>query len=289
MKKFLMVLVTGLFLLLSACVPAQPAIPQEGQRIVSMAPATTEILIGLGLADAIVACDSYSQPLLAREALIIDAYDITKPNMEAILTVNPTLVFASEINQVLGENPFAILSNSGAQIEYLPTAQTLDDVADSIRLVGQTTGRVAEAERLALDMLAEIEEIRALTAAVETRRSVYFEIDAAPRLYSFGANTFMNELLLACNAQNVFSEMEGWFSPAAEAVFEKNPDVILTNIGYIDGIIEQIKSRDGFAEITAVKNNAVYLIDPDASARPSQHIVKAIRQIAEVVYPELFN
>ena len=56
-----------------------------------------------------------------------------------------------------------------------------------------------------------------------------------------------------------------------------------------DNPIEEIKSREGFENINAVKNNQVYQIDKNSSSRPSQHIIKALNEMAKAIYPDVYN
>jgi iron complex transport system substrate-binding protein len=76
--------------------------------------------------------------------------------------------------------------------------------------------------------------------------------------------------------------------PGAESIIERNPEVILTNVNYINDPIGEIKNRPGFEHINAVINSRVYQIDNDSSSRPSTGIILALRQMAHAVYPELF-
>lgn len=86
-------------------------------------------------------------------------------------------------------------------------------------------------------------------------------------------------------AKNIFGNENSWISPSPEAVVKANPDVILTNEP-TSNAIDNIKTRDGFQEVTAVKNNNVFTIDNNSSSRPSQNILKALKQIAKSIYPE---
>ena len=73
-----------------------------------------------------------------------------------------------------------------------------------------------------------------------------------------------------------------------QVIIKDNPDVILTNEP-VDNIIDTIKNREGWGEINAVKNNNVYLIDKNASSRPSQNIIKALKEMAKAIYPEKYE
>ena len=82
-----------------------------------------------------------------------------------------------------------------------------------------------------------------------------------------------------------------WISPTPESVIDANPDVILTNIPDINGVkaVDEIKSRDGWDSVTAIKEGNVYGIDKNASARPSQDVVKALKEMAKAVYPNEYK
>jgi iron complex transport system substrate-binding protein len=96
----------------------------------------------------------------------------------------------------------------------------------------------------------------------------------------------MIELL---GAENIFAKEKGIVFPNNEEILARNPDVIMTNIDYVSGMLDEIKGRPGFILINAVKNDAVFLIDTNSSARPSHRIVFALRQMAEFIYPEYYE
>ena len=90
-------------------------------------------------------------------------------------------------------------------------------------------------------------------------------------------------------AENIFANEDGWIAPTAESIIDANPDVIITNAEYMDNPTGEIKSRNAWENINAIKNNEVYLVDKNASSRPSQNVVKALKQMAEAVYPEYYE
>ena len=90
-------------------------------------------------------------------------------------------------------------------------------------------------------------------------------------------------------AENIFKSENGWIAPSAESVIDKNPDIILTNVNYIDNPIQEIKDREGFENINAVKNNQIYQKDKNSSSRPSQHKIKALNEMAKAIYPDVYN
>ena len=90
-------------------------------------------------------------------------------------------------------------------------------------------------------------------------------------------------------AENVFADQVGWISPSEESVIDANPDVILTNVTYIENAVDEIKSRSGWNNINAIKEGNITMIDKNASSRPSQHIIKALKEMAVAIYPEQYK
>ena len=120
----------------------------------------------------------------------------------------------------------------------------------------------------------------------ERQKSVYFEIGAAPYIYSFGTGVFLNEMIEIIGAENALADQAGWISVSEEVIISKNPDVILTNVNYIEDPVQEIKSRSGWDAIKAVKEDRVYYIDNMASSLPNHNIVKALEEMIAAVYPE---
>ncbi len=120
-------------------------------------------------------------------------------------------------------------------------------------------------------------------------KKVYFEIGPAPNLYSFGNSTFLNEMIELIGAENILKDETAWISPSAEIIIDKNPDVIITNVGYIDNPTDEIKSREGWENINAIKNNEVYQVDKNSSSRPSQNIITALNEMSEAIYPHVYS
>lgn len=53
--------------------------------------------------------------------------------------------------------------------------------------------------------------------------------------------------------------------------------------------MQAIKERAGWESTTALQNKAIYKIDTNASARPTHHIVTALKQMAKAVYPDVYS
>lgn len=250
---------------------------EDKLRIVSLAPSNTEILVGLSLGENIIGADEYSEKVegINKEAQI---FRIGDPNIEELLKLDPDIVLLS--GHVSDVAKFEELKNSGVEIINIETAESVDEIYDSILLIGEKTHKLDEANKIVEDLKDKIEEI--IKDKSDQSATVYFEIFQAPYIYSFGSNTFLNELLLLSGGTNIFQNLDGWISPNEESIINANPQIIFTNVDVI-GNVDEIKGRVGWENIDAVKNNRVYYIDKYYSSRSSQFFINALYKMNDYI------
>ena len=263
--------------------------PNKIERIISTAPSNTEILVGLGLSDKLVAIDTYSSDVEGIQS-DVEKIDFLNPDAETIIGLEPDLIIASGHNKSgASDDPFKLVKEAGISVVYIPSSESIQGIYDDINFIADITNTEEKGQEIVDTMKNQINEISAKAKDIKDKKKVYFEIGPSSNLYSFGNSTFLNEMIEIIGAENIFKDENGWTSPSAESIIDKNPDVILTNVNYIDNSIEEIKSREGFENINAVKNNQVYQIDKNSSSRPSQHIIKALNEMAKAIYPNVYK
>lgn len=300
MKKILALIMTLSIFVLSGCSSqtdrmvtdregTEVNIPTKIEKIISTAPSNTEVLMALGLGDKLVAIDKYSTDIEGINTEL-PQIDFLNPDAETIIGLEPDIVIASGHNKTGSvEDPFKAISEAGIPVVYIPSSDSIDGIYKDIEFIADVVNERSKGKEIVDDMKAQVEEIKAIGDTITDKKSVYFEISPAPYLSSFGKFTFLNEMIEIIGAKNIFENEEGWVSPTAEAIIDANPDVIITNAGYMENPTEEIKSRDAWENINAIKNNEVYLVDQNASSRPSQNVIKALEQMAKAVYPEHYE
>ena len=267
-------------------------VPKEVNTIISTAPSNTEVLVALGLADKLVAVDKYSADV---EGISEDLpkIDFRNPDAEAIIALNPDIVIASGHNKAGDEDPFALIKEAGIPVAYIPSSYSIDGIYGDIEFIASLTDTEKEGKDLINSMKKEVEAIKAIGDTITDKKNIYFEIGAGSGLYTFGNETFLNEMIETIGATNIFGEENSWITATPEAVIDANPDVILANTPGTNeaGLtaVEDIVSREGWDTITAVKNGDVYQIDKNSSSRASQNIIKALKEMAKAVYPDEYK
>ena len=263
-------------------------LPEKTEKIISLSAANTEILLALGLADKLIAVDNYSIALDGVNKDLMQ-FDLMKPDTERIIAQEADIIFVTSMSNAGGDDVYKPVRDAGICVVAVPSADSIDDIKKDIRFIGEVTGKAEEAQDVVKQMEAEIDQVKQKTASAAEKKRVYFEIGAEPKLYTFGTETFLNEMLTIIGAENIFADQAGWITVSEENVIAANPDVILTNVGYVDDPVGAVYARDGWDSIQAVKNKQVFYIDKNASSLASQNIVIALKQMAQAIYPELYQ
>lgn len=261
--------------------------PKKLERIISTAPSNTEVLVGLGLADKLVCVDKYSAGIEGVSE-DITKIDFRNPDAETIIALEPDIIIASGHNKEGKEDPFAVLKEAGIPVVYIPSSDSIEGIYGDIEFMAEVVDKKSEGKKMVDEMKKEVASIKAIGDTITDKKKVYFEIGSSSKLFSFGTKTFLNELITTVGAENILADEEGWISPSEEAIITANPDVILTNEGYLENPTELIAKRPGFNTVNAVKNNEIFLIDKDTSSRGSQNVIKALKEIAKAIYPDKY-
>ena len=265
-------------------------LPKKVEKIISTAPSNTEVLVELGLSDKLVAIDKYSADV---EGINSDLpqIDFRNPDAETLISLEPDIIIASGHNKVGDEDPFQLVKEAGIPVVYIPSSYSIDGIYGDIEFIAEITGTEKQGTEIIENMKKEVEAIREIGDKITDKKKVYFEIGSTPSLYSFGKDTFLNEMIQIIGAENIFANEDSWISPTPESVIDANPDVILTNVPDTDGVsaVDEIKSREGWDSITAIKEGQIYSIDKNSSSRPSQNVIKALKEMAKAIYPDEYK
>lgn len=255
-------------------------VESEPQRIVSLAPANTEILYALGLGEKVVGVTSYDD-YPAEVADVAEVGDFAGPNIEAVAAADPDVVFVT--TGVQGDI-IAQLEGLGAVVIAIDP-QSLEGVYENILEVAVVTNRPAEGERLVTEMKTAVEEVVALVEETEPV-TAFVEIAQNP-LFTAGKGTLIDELISLAGGRNVVTA-EGWVPYSAEQVLKDDPAVYLATLGSMSDP-KQLEQRAGFEGLSAVGNERVIILDDNLVSRPGPRIVEGLRQIAEGLHPEAFG
>lgn len=253
----------------------QTSAASEPQAIVSLAPATTEMLYAVGAGDQVVAVDERSD--YPAEAPVTELSGYT-PNLEAILGYGPDLVVLSDDNGDI----ISGLERAGVEVLQLPAAGTLDDTYSQLEQVGAATGHVGEAAELVSQMQVEIEEIVASVPERETPLTYFHELDDT--YYTVTDASYIGEVYSMLGMTSIATGSDPYPQLSEELILEADPDVVLLADGQCCGVTPEIVAeRPGWDQLTAVREGNVHVVDEDLASRWGPRVVDFMREVAAIV------
>jgi len=260
-------------------------IEQIPQRIVSLAPNITEILFALGLGDKVVGVTEHCDyPEEALDKPKVGWYFST--SLEAIIAQDPDIVFSDGHDPVCEQ-----LEGLGVTMVVLQP-EDIAGILKDIELVGQITGKEAEAEELTAEMKSRIADVTLKTASISQRPTVFYEVDAAGMAltnpWTAGQGSFIDALIALAGGENIVKVSPAWLQFSLESIVASDPDMII--LGDHPWVLpEDVINRPGaWQELSAVKSEAIYPIDTDIASRFGPRIVDALEEMARIIHPELF-
>ncbi|AKL94466.1 ABC-type Fe3+-hydroxamate transport system, periplasmic component [Clostridium aceticum] len=266
---------------------------EEPKRIISAVPSHTEILFALGLEEHIIAVSEYCDyPVEALDKEKIGGYK--NLNIERIIELEPDILF------IYGEGDEEVVQQilaSGITVaRYEP--ETIEEIFETIISMGEVTGREETAEAIVGELTAKKDNILEKIKDQEVV-GVFYEIWDEP-LMTAGSGSFMDELINLAKGENIAADGEGAYPIfSIEALVERNPQVYLLPASHVMAFdemtekdiqerIDEIKSRPGFGEISAIQHNRVGLLEPNIVSRPGIRIIEALEAVARAIHPNVF-
>ncbi|WP_456329316.1 ABC transporter substrate-binding protein [Archaeoglobus sp.] len=275
-------------------------IPAKVERIVSLSPDATRILIALGEGKKVVGVESYAKrcPVLRHVyPEIEDIPDVGNPwqgtlSLEKLAELNPDVVF---VYGTLTEVADKIQSEFGIPtICTYRTVKDLDDFLATVKLVGKVVGKEEDAEKIADYISARFSELEEKASFVQEKPKV---LVLGPTATKENLRVMVGETpftLKYAGGINVASEIPRSYgsAPMASVSFEQvalwNPDVIIIHAMSTLTPGDLITDSQ-WKDITAVKDKRVYKVfvgyvgyDPALLVTQAMHMVKAL-------HPDLFD
>ncbi len=261
------------------------SVPDNPVRVVSLAPSITEIVFALGEGDRLKGVTQHCDfPADAQSLPKIGSY--VHLDLERIVALKPDLCIG--VRDGNPGNVVAELESLGIPV-YTVAPRNLDTAVDTVLEVGQLLNAATKAQRLANEMRARIERVKARVAGTQGHPRVFFEIGTAP-IVSAGTNTVINELIVAAGGQNVAEGPVTYPRFSMEQVLALQPEVIIITSMTKEPDLEQEGAEwRQYEGLPAVQNNRIFIVDGDLFNRPTPRIIKGLETLAGIIHPELFR
>ena len=264
---------------LTGCRPFRPR-PWTGipRRIISLSPVLTEEIYLLDVQDKLVGCTIYcTRPEAARQKLKVGT--VVEVSVEKIIDLKPDLILATSLTDRRAKEH---LSQLGMNVVVFPEAKNFDEVCQQFLDLGKIVGKEEKARKIAAQAKKEINSIAGRAKGI-TKPKVFLEIGTKP-LFTVTRDSFVNDFIVLAGGINIAAEARnGLYS--REKVIEQDPDVIIiVSMGVAAD--QEKKVWQKFWNLSAVKNNRIYVLDPDKVCSPTPlSFVETLKEISLLLHP----
>ncbi len=253
------------------------------QRIVSLTPATTELLFALGLEGRLVGVTDFDD--YPPEAKAIDKVaSFTAVDVEKIVSLEADLVIAGG-NHFNPPEALARLRSLGIPVVVVYAA-SVDGILADFELLGRAVGASPAADGLSAWMRGQFE---AIETAAQTRGGppprVFYELDATNEIYGPSAGSFLASMIELAGGDPITTGDPVVFSISLERLVAADPEVIVLGDAAYGMSADQVAGRPGWGTITAVKRGAIRPVDDTVVTRPGPRLVEGLRALALAIDP----
>lgn len=255
------------------------SLEEPATKVVALTAADCEILYAIGAEEALVGRGEFCD--YPEEVSDVQAVESgSETNIEQIIALKPQVVFMNTMNQT--KEQVEQLEDTGITV-IASTAEDIEGVYYAINMIGTVMGKTDEANNVVNNMKTTFKDIEEKSIN-NGSQTVYFEVSPLEYgLWTAGSSTFMDEIATMLGLKNAFADVDGWAEISEEQVIERNPDYIVT-ISMYSGEgptpTEEMLSRSGWDNLTAIKNRAILNLQNDELTRPGPRLAEG----AEMMY-----
>lgn len=263
------------------------AVSAQARRVVSIIPATTEMLFAMGAGDRVVAVGSYDRfppevDKLPRVGALLD------PDVERIISLRPDLVVLYSTQTELRTQ----LERAAIPL-FAYTHRGLPDVTQTIRALGTRVGMASEAEALASRIESQLAAVGARVAARPRPKTLLVfgrDKQSLTDLDASGGVGFLHDMVEAAGGTDVLADLrQQSVMLSTEMVLARAPDVII-ELRYVRGDDDvDMRAWDRLAAVPAVRNHRVYLLRGEEFVVPGPRVGDATERLARTLHPEAFR
>jgi iron complex transport system substrate-binding protein len=256
----------------------------EPERVVSLTPATTELLFALGEGDKLVGRGEFDDyPPEAADVPPVASF--TGVDIEAVVGQEPDLVLAGG-NFFTPPDDVARLRDLDIPVLVL-YAENVDEVLTDIELVGQAIGASAAAEEMTTGIAQRIDEVTTAVAELAAPRTFY-EIGYGPDIYGPAPDSFVADMVLLAGGEPITTGDPVVFSISLEQLIDQDPEVIvLGDAAYPPPVCpDVVAAREGWSDLTAVTNGDIRPVNDIIVTRPGPRIGEGLAELALAIHPD---
>ncbi|MHC4953034.1 MAG: ABC transporter substrate-binding protein [Planctomycetota bacterium] len=275
MRVLPVVLLLGILLLGACSDPSPPVDPGPPRRVVSLLPAWTEIVVGLGEAGRLVACSEYCEP--GRDLPRVGWQDPRAA--EQIARLKPDLVLRQR-SRAARDPLVEALRSLNVRVLELPS-ETIADVREAIAAIAEVMGRGEEGATIRERFDAGLDAVRESVKG-RSKPRVLFIYNRSPgvvaQIGAAGPGNFIDELIGIAGGVNVLADAgQAYVNVDLERLLRAKVDVV------IDNLPPEEHPTDVWARVKGLESRVVLVTD-NRMLIPGPRLPAAAEALAELIH-----
>ncbi len=257
-------------------------IQEPPRRIVSLTPATTEILFAIGAGAQVVGKveDVANYPPEAADVPIVATF--AGVDVEQIVDLEADLVVSGGSGLTQGA-AVEQLRNAGIPVVVVyPTS--VDTALDGIHRIGLVADASQAADDLVLEMRAQLDAIAALTQNADQPR-VFYEIDYGQAIYTPPADSIYGEMIRLAGGDPIPGNPD--YTISLESLVAADPQIILLGDAAYGATLAQVIRRPGWGGMTAIRDGRIHPVDDILITRPGPRLVQGLQELLAAIHPDI--
>ncbi|MBI4643983.1 MAG: adenosylcobinamide amidohydrolase [Deltaproteobacteria bacterium] len=254
-------------------------ITQPPRRVVSLVPGVTEMLLALGVGDALQGVTYYDRvPSPSGKPAVVGGF--FRPLTQVISQCQPDCIFLADIHQEVQER----FQDSGIPVVHLQ-AHTVQDIFAHLRLLGAMFQQGEQAEKLCQQIQEKLELIRKKVARVpDSRRLRVVRLMSDREMLVPGDDSFQNDYIRHAGGIPPSLGKRGAIVPITLPEWQKfNPQVIFT-CGRDLKKVEKLLQQPGWQDADAVRQGRIFRFPCELTCRASVRAGDFVAWLAAALY-----
>lgn len=239
-------------------------------KIICLTEESVETLFSIGKGESVIGVSSFvKRPEAATKLPKISLF--TSSKVDKIVEMRPDLILGySDIQKDIAKELIGL-----GQDVWISNHRSIGEILRYISILSGMVNAKEEGDKLIEKLLDKINQAREFANSLSQRPKIYFEEWDDPMITAI---EWVSEIIELCGGISITHDVAKQKMAmdrvvSSEFIIEQNPDIIFGCWCGKKVKIPAIISREGWDQITAVKNNEVYELEPEIFLQPGPAVI----------------
>ncbi len=257
-------------------------LPHPPQRVVSLVPSVTEILLRLGVEGQLVGVTHNSVlPAGVTGKEIVGGF--FRPDLDRVENLAPDVIFYADLHTDVHSR----FRDKALLMQLAP--RSIEEGFSHIRFLGRMFGQEAKAQEIIAEQKRQLAVIARKTEKIpSTERLRVMRLMGRDTVMTPGDDSFQNEYIRAGGGIAPVFGQNGHIIPVSLEQWRQFNPQVLYGCG-ADRVLLRLLRRPGWQEVDAVRNNRIFFFPCDLTCRVATHPGYFVSWLAAEIYEKQFS